>query len=46
MPAQLKERTREEHLRERYEAGTLPLNEYLQKLGEEAGDTDITCIYL
>ncbi|ELY96755.1 hypothetical protein C482_15311 [Natrialba chahannaoensis JCM 10990] len=35
------ERAREEHLRERYEAGTLPLNAYLQKLGEETGDTTV-----
>ncbi|MDQ2052848.1 hypothetical protein RBH26_20615 [Natronolimnohabitans sp. A-GB9] len=35
------ERAREEHLRERYEAGALPLNAYLQKLGEETGDTTV-----
>ncbi|WP_395166347.1 hypothetical protein [Natrinema pallidum] len=35
------ERAREEHLRERYEAGTLPLNEYLQQLGEDPGETTV-----
>lgn len=33
------ERAREEHLRERYESGTLTYNEYRQLLGEDPDDT-------